>query len=403
MAVNKLSDKKLKSLHCKQTDKQQVIADGNGLSARVSKTGTISFIFFYRLHGGKSSPVWLTLGKYPDLSLKAAREQRDKCRTWLAEGKDPRIQLKIIKEDTLKPVTVKNAIEYWINNYAVNKRKAAQAIRACFYKHVYKDIGDIPLNECSLTMWIKCFDKIKRNHPVQSGDILRISQQALKYCRVRKYAISHEIDDLKVEDVGKRSNRRNRVLTKDELRDLWQCINKDYDNNIISHEYRLILMFLVVFGCRMSEILLSTWDEWDFINNLWRVPPEHSKNGMEIIRPIPDNFKYWLLSLHNATKNRSHVIGFVMKQATVSSTIGQLWKRLNHKENWTAHDMRRVLATNLSDNNFEHNVVEQLLGHSLAGVAGIYNRSKYIEQKKEALVWWVDYLNSLIEKDEGQE
>ncbi|REF27206.1 uncharacterized protein DUF4102 [Xenorhabdus cabanillasii] len=131
MAVNKLNDKKLKSLHGKSADKQQIIADGNGLSVRVSKAGAISFVFFYRLYGRESAPIWLTLGKYPDLSLKAAREQRDKCRAWLAEGRDPRIQIKIIKEDTLKPVTVKDAIEYWIDNYAINKRKAALRIRPC--------------------------------------------------------------------------------------------------------------------------------------------------------------------------------------------------------------------------------------------------------------------------------
>ncbi|MBD2826795.1 tyrosine-type recombinase/integrase [Xenorhabdus szentirmaii] len=396
MAVNKLNDKKLKSLQGKPTDKQQTIADGNGLSIRLSKTGAISFVFFYRLYGRESAPIWLTLGKYPDLSLRAAREQRDKCRSWLAEGKDPRIQIKIIKEDTLKPVTVKDAIEYWINNYAINKRKAVIYIRSCFVKHVYSEIGDIPLNECTLSMWIKCFDKMKKTAPVQTGALLKISQQALKFCRVRKYAISHEIDDLTVSDVGERANKRDRVLTTDELRDVWHYINKEYDNRIMSHENRVILRFLVVFGCRLSEILLSRWDEWDLVNNIWRVPQKHSKSGKEIIRPIPSNFKNWLLLLNQSTRNKGYIIGFEMEQKTVSTNITRVWKRLNHKERWTAHDMRRVLATNLSDNGFEHNVVEQLLGHTIRGVAGIYNRSQYMDRKREALYWWVDYLNSLI-------
>ncbi|CDM88369.1 tyrosine-type recombinase/integrase [Xenorhabdus bovienii] len=400
MAVNKLSDKRLKSLYGKSVEKQQTIADGSGLSIRLSKQGSISFVFFYRLYGRESAPIWLTLGKYPDLSLKAARERRDECRAWLAEGKDPRIQIKIIKEDTLKPVTVKDAIEYWLNNYATNKRKAAIYIRGCFSKHVYSEIGNIPLNECTLSMWIRCFDKIKENAPVQAGSLLKISQQALKFCRVRKYAISHEIDDLDVGDVGEKANRRDRVLTNDELRDVWLYINKEYDNHIMSHENRIILRFLIVFGCRLSEILLSTWDEWDFSNNIWRVPPEHSKNGKEIIRPIPSNFKNWLLLLNQSTKKREYVIGFDVKQCTASVTIAKIWKRLNHKEKWTAHDIRRVFATMLSDNGFEHNVVEQLLGHSLNGVAGIYNRSQYIEQKRNALCWWVNYLDSLIEVEE---
>ncbi|PHM68587.1 tyrosine-type recombinase/integrase [Xenorhabdus kozodoii] len=396
MAINKLSDKKLKSLYGKPVEKQQTIADGNGLSIRLSKQGTISFVFFYRLYGRESAPIWLTLGKYPDLSLKAAREKRDKCRVWLAEGKDPRIQIKITKEDTLKPVTVKDAIEYWINNYAIDKRKAAIHIRDGFSKHIYSYIGDIPLNECTLSMWLMCFDRIKINSPVQAGVLLKISQQALKFCRVRKYAISHEIDDLNIGDVGKKANERDRVLTSDELRDVWHCVNKEYDNHIMTHEIRIILRFLIIFGCRLSEILTSTWDEWDFSNNIWRVPPEHSKSGKEIIRPIPDNFKSWLLLLNQITKNRRYVIGFDMKQVTTSTVIAKMWKRLGHKEKWTAHDMRRVLATNLSDNGFEHNVVEQLLGHTLGGVAGIYNRSKYMDRKKEALDWWVNYLDSLV-------
>ncbi|MDC9616350.1 tyrosine-type recombinase/integrase [Xenorhabdus khoisanae] len=396
MAVNKLSDKKLKSLYGKPIGKQQTIADGNGLSIRLSKQGTISFVFFYRLYGRESAPIWLTLGKYPDLSLKAARERRDECRAWLAEGKDPRIQIKIIKESTLKPVTVKEAIEYWINNYAVNKRKRSTYIRGCFSKHVYPEIGDIPLNECTLSMWIDCFDKIKRTTPVQAGKILKTSQQALKFCRIRKYAISHEIDDLSVSDVGENSNRRDRVLTTDELRDVWYYVNKEYDNHIMSHKSRMILRFLIVFGCRLSEILLSKWDEWDFSNDIWRVPPEHSKNGREIIRPIPSNFKSWLLLLNKVTKNKENVIDYQPRQNTVSTAISKIRKKLNHKERWTAHDMRRVLATNLSDNGFEHNVVEQLLGHSLRGVAGIYNRSQYMDRKREALYWWVNYLDSLL-------
>ncbi len=77
---------------------------------------------------------------------------------------------------------------------------------------------------------------------------MRISKQALKFCRVRKYAISHEIDDLEVCDVGKKSaRRRSRVLTDDEIRDLWRSINTDYDNHELSYENRIILRFLVVF------------------------------------------------------------------------------------------------------------------------------------------------------------
>ena len=74
---NKLSDKALKGYLGKPREKQITIADGKGLSIRVSTKGVVSFVFFYRLAGGRAAPVWLTLGKYPDMSLKQAREKRD--------------------------------------------------------------------------------------------------------------------------------------------------------------------------------------------------------------------------------------------------------------------------------------------------------------------------------------
>ncbi|PAM24979.1 integrase, partial [Acinetobacter baumannii] len=89
--LNKLSDRKLKGLHGIPASKIEFYADGAGLSAKVTKAGGISWVFTYRLDGQKLHR--LTLGRYPDMSLKEARSSRDKCRQWLASGKDPKHQL----------------------------------------------------------------------------------------------------------------------------------------------------------------------------------------------------------------------------------------------------------------------------------------------------------------------
>lgn len=53
----------------------------------------------------------MTLGKYPDMTLKLAREKRDECRGWLSQGLDPRIENKLTKESLFTPVTVKDAVD----------------------------------------------------------------------------------------------------------------------------------------------------------------------------------------------------------------------------------------------------------------------------------------------------
>lgn len=71
--LNKLSDRKLKGLHGIPASKIEFYADGAGLSAKVTKAGGISWVFTYRLDGQKLHR--LTLGRYPDMSLKEARSR----------------------------------------------------------------------------------------------------------------------------------------------------------------------------------------------------------------------------------------------------------------------------------------------------------------------------------------
>jgi Phage integrase family. len=75
--------------------------------------------------------------------------------------------------------------------------------------------------------------------------------------------------------------------------------------------------------------------------------------------------------------------------------VEKIGKRLGHENQWSLHDLRRTLSTHLSDLGVEFHVVEQLLGHTLPGVAGIYNRSKFMAKKLDALDLWSTYLTSI--------
>ncbi|SUI21957.1 integrase [Salmonella enterica subsp. salamae] len=112
--TNKLSDKRLKSLLGIERPSPVMFADGEGLSVRASKHGQLSWVYSYRLGGRGSRLERMTLGRYPDMSLKMARDKREQCRQWLAGGLDPRTELELSTEETLKPVTVQDALEYWL-------------------------------------------------------------------------------------------------------------------------------------------------------------------------------------------------------------------------------------------------------------------------------------------------
>ncbi|WP_406704186.1 tyrosine-type recombinase/integrase [Sodalis sp.] len=393
--LNKLSDKKLKNLLGVPREKYEFFADGAGLSVRVSTVGGISWTFTYRNSGTIQR---VTLGRYPDMSLKLAREKRDECRTWLAEGKDPRRQLKLLKHESLKPVTVKDAIEYWLKHYAIDNRNDCNNISLQLNKHIYPHIGDMALSDCETRYWLQCFDRMKKTVPVSSGKLLQVCKQALKFCRVRRYFVSNALDDLVVSDVGLKESRRDRVLTDTEAGQLWNAIN---NTNIFLPYYSAWLKILMAFGCRGAEARLSHWDEWNFEKWVWTVPREHSKSNAPIVRPVPEKMQPYLEKLKACNYKTGYLLGEYKHQAAVSVWGCRVWKTLNHNASWTPHDLRRTLATGLNDMGVVPHVVEQLLGHAMPGVIGIYNRSQYLLEKLDALNKWYDHLELLAGNHEN--
>lgn len=394
--LNKLSDKRLRNLQGTPRQKIEFFADGAGLSAKLSKVGGISWVFTYRLVGAKLHR--LTLGNYPDMSLKQARDSRDKCRSWLADGKDPKMQFNLTMEASLKPVKVKDALQYWITEYATDNRANVERHKAQLEKHIYPYIGGMALSDCETRYWLKCFDRIKRESPVAAGYIFQMCKQALKFCRVRRYAVSNHLDDLTIPDVGKKQQKRDRVLTDSEIGQLWCFSNSD---ELFSSYYSSLLIMLIVFGCRSQEARLSEWKEWDLEQWLWTVPKEHSKSGEKIIRPVPVRLREFITELNSHNKQSGYLLGVVKKSEAVSQTGRNMYKRLNHAEPWTLHDLRRSFATKLNELGIAPHVVEQLLGHTMPGVMAIYNRSQYLPEKLDALNKWIDRLEVLAGNHEN--
>ncbi|WP_337049355.1 tyrosine-type recombinase/integrase [Serratia fonticola] len=395
--TNKLNDKKLRSLLNTAREKEIVIADGEGLSVRVSKSGVVSWVYAYRLGGRGARLERLRLDNYPDMSLKLAREKRDQCRAWLAEGKDPKYQLNLTTAETLKPVTVEDALKYWINEYAADHRANVERHKAQLEKHIYPYIGDLPLSQCETRHWLECFDRMKKETPVAAGYVFQMCKQALKFCRVRRYAVSNVLDDLTIPDVGSKQDKGDRSHNDDEIGQIWQASQqlkfKPY--------YAAMLRLLVVFGCRSQEVRLSAWSEWDLKRWVWTVPKKHSKGGAKIVRPIPEAMRPFIEELHRQHKDTGLLLGEVKESSAVSAWGRLVWKRLGQAESWSLHDIRRTFATKLNDLGIAPHVVEQLLGHIMPGVMAVYNLSQYMPEKMEALNMWCERLSLLSGEHEN--
>lgn len=395
--INKLSDKKLRALLGVRSDRVRKISDGGGLMIRITKAGSITWIFKYRLGGREAEAKLLTIGKYPDLTLSKAREMRDQCRTWLAEGSDPQRKIKLDRAQTLKPVTVKEAIEYWLTEYVDENLVLADRYRERFEKHLFPYIGEIALTDCDTHYWLRCFSMVKKTAPSVAGALLQMSQQALKFCRVRRFAISNVLEGITKQDIGVKTNKRKRVLSEKEVAEFLQAIH----GNFFNPYYESIFYLLLVFGARTVEVRMSKMNEWDLEQRLWTVPEHNSKTRERIIRPIPDAVIDRIKMLKQQNKNSEYLLGELKDFTTVSMSGRRVWKRLNQNEKWGLHDLRRTFSTMMSDMGIAPHIVELLLGHTLGGVLAVYNRSQYLPEKLDALNKWCERLDVLAGKHEN--
>lgn len=391
-----LYETKLRAMSGKALAEPQEQTDGKGLGVRISKAGRIRFQYRYKIKGRNKR---LDLGYYPDLSLKQAREYAQECRGWLASGQDPKVAREMKLNKSLMPVTVKQALEYWLEKYAQFKRKNYHTIRAQFNKHVYPYIGHFELEKTEMSHWLDCFDRIsngtnegQKPAPVAAGSVLQNCKQALKYCRVRKFAQSRELDDLTIDFVGKRANKRDRVLSTVELQELLQSIHRQEGSFYIRH----ICLLLLGFGARTQEVRLSTCDEWDMDNGLWSVPKAHNKTKTKIVRPIPPQLRPLIQMLLRRNAKSGYLLGELRSDASVSCSGSQIWKRLNQAEKWSLHDLRSTFSTKLNDLGVDYRVVEVLMGHAISGSEGHYNYSQYLNQSAEALTMWCDWIDRLV-------
>ncbi len=396
-----LSDSKLRAL-LKGHDKERPIKhiDGRGLHVKAFKGGTVTFYFRYKYNGKDTEAK---LGNYNPsgcLTLSEARKKVDQCRAWLSEGRDPKTEMKINRLKIRNAVSVREALEYWIDKYAVSKRANADKHRQQFERHIFPFIGELPLEEVTTSLWLETFEAIRdglhhRAAPVAAAYIFGNVKQAVVFCRKRKFATSHALDDLVISDAGEKQGKKDRFLSQSELCEVW-----DWCNDVKGMwYYRQLVKLLISFGARTQEIRLSKVSEWDCEAMIWTCPKAHSKNNKEVIRPIPDRLREYIQSLIVQAKKSGSVylLGELKQAPAVAAWGGALHKKLGH-EKWNLHDLRRTVATHLSDSGIEPHIVESLLGHSLKGVAGIYNRSQYLEQKRSALSLW----NSMLEQQEQQ-
>ncbi|WP_180030952.1 site-specific integrase [Acinetobacter sp. YH12245] len=404
-----LSDSWLKSNNGKPREKVEVVTDREALSVRISPKGKIVFQYRYRFNGKAKR---LDIGTYPMMGLKEARLLVHKYKTELDQGKDP-MQLKLKGEsDYLKQPTVKEICELWFNTIAVHKISSKDDSRA-FEIHVYPRIGRRICDDVSLQEWSELLFEIAANARTVSVKVLGNLRMIMRWGCIHGKLKYQPIQHLRAADLNVKKVKRSRYLSEQEI--FW-VVHAALRSNAISAKNKAIIIMLLFFGCRVSELRLAKKSDFDFQEMIWYIPPENHKMGARthkpIIRPVipqivpflkyvfslsPDSCEYAFPNL----KAKAYTKLEKSFQTTIPPFVNDnVRKRFGvEMQHWTMHDLRRTMRTHISELAPPH-ICEIMLGHGLPAIWGTYDLHEYLGEQAQAYEKWFHKLCAILNNHE---
>jgi len=388
-----LTDTKLRKALGKRRESVEVLSDSNGLNVRLSITGGVTFFYRYRWQG---KPVQLSIGDYPTYSLAQARDRRQQFRAWLSEGYDPRQKVLVEKAERIEALTVDQAYDYWGKHYCIPEGLIKiDANTRSFHKHISPRIGRVMVDQTVKANWLDVFDEMGRL--VITGEMLSLMKRAFRFCHNRGVIKNNPLESLRRSDVGIAAKMKERRLSDEEIKVVWDALFA------LPPSQQLVIRFMILTGCRAAEIRKSRWDWYNFNEKTWTVPAEDYKTGKTIRRALPE-VAIRLLQEHKRGSVTSHVLtpaqfrdkeDIPPTQALVSTYSMQVIRKTGMKQ-WSLHDLRRTVATRLSELGAPPHVIEKLLGHQMGGVMARYNLHDYMDDQREWLGIWQNHLQSII-------
>jgi integrase len=380
-----LSNAKLKAFLNKPQLKRFDLTDRDGLAARISEHGRITFQYRYR-YRGKSKR--LSLGRFPDLTLAQAREKVPELRQLLKVGKDPSVELRRLAAPT--GATLDDCVHAFLVRHVAKLRPSTQNLYKYSLTRHALGAFEFPVEEITIREWYNYFDEIEDKYTeITAQDILVRLKTCIRFCIKRNIISISDLLMIAPRDVGKASEIGDRVVTPEEIRIIWSALDKSKCYPTTKNSIK----FATLTAARLGEIRHMEKCDVDLEKKLWTIPKEKSKTKKKFVRPLaPEALKIikWQIDTFGGLTNFVFPSGSYNRHIS-PQTINKLSRSVVRNESmdpWSCHDFRRSLSTILSSKKVELHVTEKMLGHSLGGILAVYNKHNWLDEQREAYELW---------------
>jgi integrase len=396
----------------KATGSHYTINDIDGLSLAVSGVGGKSWHFRYYWADKQKR---MSLGSYPEVSLREARALRDGARVLLSKGVNPRLDRKQKRQavQLADQNTFKIVYEKWLDHRGLVLKEGRQStlsqIRRIFTKDVLPMIGRRSIYGLQRPDLLDVVAQIERRGALTAAEKVRTwFRQLFRYALVVVPGLQQNpAFDLDVVALPQPPVRHNPFLRMEELPSMLQQL-RNYPGRL---QTQLGLRLLLLTGVRTGELRLATPDQFDLEAGLWIIPPEVvkqlqlgmrkagkrasdippylvplSEQALEVVRYLLDHLRpaqrYLLAHNSNLTKRISE------------NTLNAALKRIGYADQLTGHGIRGTLSTALNEIGYPKIWVDAQLSHTDPNkVSAAYNHAEYVGQRRRMMQDWADRLD----------
>lgn len=391
-----LTDSALKAL--KPRASAYKVADEKGLYVQVTPAGSKLWKLKFRNKVGAEKK--LSLGAYPEISLKEARELRDAARSKLAKGVDPAEQKQRDKRAAL--ISAANSFEAVAKAYIAKNRRdglaeATVRKREWFLDIVRKRLGARPIAEIEpyeILDAVRPFETAKNDE--KAHRTLQFIGQVFRYAVANQIAKSDPTRDLRGALSSRKPKHHAAILEPMKVGELMRAL-EGYEGQPITQVAMRLSPYVFV---RPGELRRAEWSEIDLEGAVWRIPAAKMKGRQEHAVPLARQSLAILREAQELTGDGQFVFPSIRSPRNPMSenTINAALRRLGFgKDEMTAHGFRAMASTLLNESGkWSADAIERALAHKDKDhIRAAYHRGAHWQERVQMAQWWADYLDGL--------
>lgn len=378
----------------------------SGLYLVVQSSGVKSWALRYRF-GGK--PAKLTLGRWPLMGVADARAAATEALNKIELGKNPAVEKRATKAAKLEAqLSERDKVKTLLGQYEkrhLKGLKSGATVKRELDRFVGVEWGERDIHEITKRDVIDLLDDI-----ADSGRVVTANRIRSYLNKFLNWAVERDILDMNpatgVKPVAKEKSRE-RVLSDDEIRWLWQACE------VLRFPWGPFTQTLLLTGQRLGEV--AAMSDSEITGDLWHLAAERTKNGrahdvplsgavcdvLDVVARIAD--EKGRVQFIFTTTGSSPISGFHKGRNHVAEKMAEIAEAERGEPveipHWTFHDLRRTAATGMARLGIAVRVTEAVLNHvsgTGGGIVAVYQRHDYAEEKRRALDAWAGLVAEIV-------